>query len=203
MKRIHFALGSCASLLVASRGVVAAQITLDLVPALIKVRARAENDIKQVHLLAKYAPSGSSPLPFNIVAIDGRYDDLVATVNGYLQGLAAAILLPRALDDKKWTNEGNIVVAQATKFDDSLEQLKKQLPPSENTGSRTPLLSTLATVIGQIIMPGSTIWGNTKKQIDQDNADNRKRVADVLQTALWRDSATVLGPQPTDSPRTH
>jgi hypothetical protein len=203
MRRLDFVAGSCWCLLIRFGGVAEAQATLDLVPPLIRARSDAENLIKQVHLLAKYAPTDSSPPPMSLVAIDGQYDDLVAKVNGYLQALGAAILLPNPLDDKHWKSEGEAVVAQAAKLDESMVQLKALFASTSNR-NRTPLLGTLASIIGQVLVPGSTLWGNTKKQIDQSSSDRRKQILDVLQTAQWRESATVLGLQPAyASPKPH
>ena len=200
MQRRDFAAMSVGALFAVTSGPVGAQISLDLVPDLLKVRASAENDLKQVHVLAKYSDDTASTPPVNLVAIDGQYDDLAAAVNGYLQALSAAVQLPRPLDDKKWKTEGDAVVAQAQKFDAALQQLKAQAGTA-SAGTRSPLLATFASVLGQIILPGSTLFQNTKKAVDQANAESKKAAAAVIQSALWRDAATVLGTPPESSPR--
>ena len=197
MKRREFAVAGALMLFAGTRGRADAQISLDLAPELIKVRASAENDIKQVHQLAQYRTGSASTPPVNLVAIDGQYDDLVAAVNGYVLGLAAAVQLPRPLDDKKWKTEGDVVVAQAQKFDGTLQQLKMQAGTSAEATRGAPFLTTFASILGQIVLPGSTLFQNTKKAADQSSADDKKAAAVVLQSALWRDSATVLGLAPT------
>jgi len=201
MNRREFGAAAAALLATATRRPASAQTSLDIVPDLIKVRASAENDIRQVHLLAKLSAGTASPVPVDLVTIDGQYDDLAAAVNGYLEGLAAAIQLPRPLDDKKWKAEGDTVVDQAQKFDNLLQGVKTAAGASVTPTRGGAFFTTLTQVLTQIVLPGSTLFQNTKKQVDSAGTDAKKAAADVLQSARWRDAATVLGTAPSPEPR--
>lgn len=195
MKRLEFALVSCGVIVAGAAGIAAGQVTLDLVPQLVEVREHAENDLRQVHLLAKYTSEGSSAPPINLALIDSQYDDLVAEVNGYISGLATAVALPRPLDDKQWQEKGSEVIAHAQGFDTSMQQLRAQNGGQNTATARgVSLLTTVGSILGQIILPGSTLFQNTKKLSDAASLEQKHEIADVLKTAAWRSSSVVLAP---------
>jgi hypothetical protein len=211
MRRLDFAAAGCGVLVLSLSGGAMAQGTgassLDMIPKLIEVRSSAENDLKQVHNLAQYmsaspapaASPGAAPPPIDLPAIDSQYDDLVAAINGYLQGLSAAIMLPRPLDDQHWKTEGDGVIAQAQNFDSSLQTLRKQYGPTG--GTRGSFLTTFASVLQQIILPGSNLFTNLNKTAKDGSQQDKQATQVVLKSAEWRDAKTVLGPPPSPHPQ--
>jgi hypothetical protein len=211
MKRLDFAAGGCGVLVLSLSGGAMAQGTgtssLDMIPKLIEVRSSAENDLKQVHNLAQYmsatpsptASPAAAPSPIDLPAIDSQYDDLVAAINGYLEGLSAAIMLPRPLDDQRWKTEGSGVIAQAQNFDSSLHALRKQYGPAG--GTRGSFLTIFASVLQQIILPGSNLFTSLNKTAKDGSQQDKQATQVVLKSAEWRDAKTVLGPPPSPHPQ--
>jgi len=165
----------------------------DVAPELIKARAQAENDLKQIHLLAHYrAGAGASQPPLDVLSIDSQYDDLVASVNGYVQAFAAAVQLPGPLDDAKWKSDGTAVIAQASVFDDSIKKIRAANAPA--AGTRAFPLAAIASLLTQILIPGASGYLKVKSDVQAASAPERKLIADVFISAVWRDSASVLAP---------
>jgi len=200
MKRSGFFALSLLSFGIAAVAKTAAQVdapavrsSQDVAPELIQARAQAEKDLKQVHALAQYQATLKSSGPrLDLANIDSQYDDLVASVNGYCQGFAAAVELPGPLDDAKWKSKGNDVIAQATSFDDAIKKLRAANGTSSST--RVFPLAAIASILTQIVLPGASGYLKVKTDAESGNAAQRKQIADVFITAQWRESALVLAP---------
>ena len=164
----------------------------DVAPDLIEARNQAENDLKQVHLLARYQSSAQASPVQDLATIDSQYDDLAASINGYLQGFAAAVQLPGPLDDAKWKTRGTAVLAQASTFDDSMKKVRAA--NSASSGTRVFFLLGIVNILEQVVLPGAAGYQKIKGDAESASQLQRKQIADVFMSALWRDSATVLSP---------
>jgi hypothetical protein len=207
LNRRNFVVATASVLMMSTRAVAAEDTGtgLGILPELLKARGIAENDLKQVHLLAKYMAGTASPFPINLPKIDGQYNALVAAMNDWLTGLAAAIQQPRPLDSRKWLTKAEACIAQAKAFDDEVQRLRAQAGASAVRGSSSPKV---APVLEKVLLPGSAPFQTIQTTIDQSTVAQRKAAADQLQSATWKNSEAVLAtgeaataPQPTGGKR--
>jgi hypothetical protein len=62
------------------------------------------------------------------------------------------------------------------------------------SGTRGSFVLGVVSILAQILIPGATGYQKIKGDADASSLAQRKQIADVFLTAVWRDSTTVLAP---------
>jgi len=187
--------------LAATHRTVRAQDGLDGVRALVQARDQAANDLRQVHLLAKYTQGNASAPPIDVRSIDVQYDTMAAAINGYLTELATAIDLNQPLGAAKVKSDGDAAIAKARALDDSLQALRNQYGSSDATRGNKPQPTAVMLVQAfSRTSTSATILASTGTSAAEMEAAKRKEASNALLALRWPNAAAVLSPSPSPAP---
>jgi hypothetical protein len=187
-------LNRCAFLTVAATALIAStrsalaerEETLGIVPEpeLLQARDIAENDLRQVHTLAKHRA-----LLIDLTKIDREYNDLTAAMNAWLTGFGAYIEFSGSKDRQEWLTMGKACIARATAFDDEVQRLRTQAGIANSRGVSFPRISS---VLQQVILPRTAPFQNLQNAIEQSTTGQKQVAVDQLKAAAWKKAQAVL-----------
>jgi gas vesicle protein len=189
MKRGDLTRIGAAAFVLATAAIAHGQERLPIVSIIESARSTAEQDLKQIHTLAKYPDPSASATPIDLASIDAKYDALAKGMNGWTSSMLMAVKSGKSIDSAALTSQGKAVLQQAQEFDATVTSLRKASNASGHSRG-FPFVS-LEQTLAQVLSDHSPALQDTVDVLDKATAEQRADAIVQLQSAQWKDATAV------------